>query len=500
MSRTLTNNFGMLYAIETAIGVAGTIWRHIEPNAINTFGATISTTPRNPISKRRARIKGTVTDLDSAVEFDADLTRDSFKDFIQAFTFSSFTEIGTGTAAQSEYVPTDVATDGYTVTANGDLTVGDLVFARGFTNAENNGLKPVLAASTSVLIKVAGLVLEATPPANAIVEIAGVRGAVGDLEIDSSGDLISTLLDFTTLGLTAGQSIRIGGTLAANQFSEQTDNDTNYGFARVTVIATNKLTLDKKRATFITDDGATFLVDIFFGQFCRDVSVDHDDFLEQSHTFEGAYEDLASVGNPMYEYAKGNYCNTMQLNMPLSDKASVTFGFIGTDTDVPVAAGDRKSGASTAIAVAEDDAYNTSSDFGRLRITQYDETGLTTDFKDVTVTISNGVTAEKVLNVLGAKFMNYGAFEVDLETTLLFTDADVVNAIRENTVVMMDFALRNDDGGFLIDIPSMTLGNGAKEFTENESIKIAISGEAIEDDLFNTSLATSMFPFLPENA
>lgn len=89
MGRILTNNTSLSYSIETALGVAGTSWSLLEPNEISTFGTEITTVARDPISKNRQRRKGTVVDLDSAVEFDHDLTLSAFDDFVEGFLFAS---------------------------------------------------------------------------------------------------------------------------------------------------------------------------------------------------------------------------------------------------------------------------------------------------------------------------------------------------------------------------------------------------------------------------
>src|SRR3546814_16914248 len=62
--------------------------------------------------------------------------------------------------------------------------------------------------------------------------------------VDADGNLISTALDFTTLGIAVGQVIHVGGIDVANQFFETE----NTGFARVRIVAANKLTLDKRRS------------------------------------------------------------------------------------------------------------------------------------------------------------------------------------------------------------------------------------------------------------
>lgn len=492
MGRTLTNNFSLAYTIETALGVAGTTWFLLEPNSISTFGATITTVARNPISKSRQRKKGSVTDLDSAVEIEEDLTMSSLTDFIEGFLFS------TAVNADMVFTPTGVTGTGYTVPAltaaqANKLETTTLVYARGFTDPVNNGLKLLDAdiAPSATEITTATTNVE-TPPANAELELCGARAATSDLAITVSAGvatLTSTLLDFTTLGLTVGQFIHIGGLTTGEQFSA------GAGYARITVLAANSITADKLDSTLATDPGTGDTVDILFGRFIRNVDVDNAEFLERSFQFEGAFEDLGTGPVPEYEYAKGNYCNSMTFNLPLTDKATVTFGFIGTDTDVPTTT--QKSGASSATTPNKTGAFNTSADIARLRITQVDETGLTTDFKSMAMTINNNVSPEKVLGTLGAKFINTGNFEIDLESQLLFSEGDVVDAIRNNTTLTMDFTVNNDDGAIYFDIPSMTLGGGNKDFPVDESILINTTGLAFQDATLSTSIGASLFPVVP---
>lgn len=486
MARTLTNSLGISYVIETTLGTPATTgWKKIEPNAVNTFGSVITTTSRNPISTDRQRRKGVSTDLDSSVEIDADLTIDHFVDFIESFMFSSF-------QGGAVFTPTAVTSTAYTVPAAGDLTEGALVYARGFTTSANNGLKRVTAASTTTAIKIdGGLTAEASPPANVKVEVAGVRGATGDLEIDASGDLISTVLDFTTLDLNVGQQIWVGGDAAAQTFAVAA----NRGYARIESIAANKIELNKTSSTFAIDNGASKDIDIFFGRWVRNVAVDDGDYLEQSIQFEGAYVDLDSVGTDEYAYAKGNYANTVTLELPLTDIAKMSFGFVGTDTEPPSTS--RATGASSAGTPLRTSPFNTTADIARLRIQEVDETGLTTDFKFMNMTINNNATPEKVISEFGAKYINTGTFELDIETQIVFTDSDIVSAVRDNTTVTMDFALRNEDGAIAFDIPSVVLTGDQQEFPVNESVLITTTAQAFKDATLDYSMSISLFPYVP---
>lgn len=503
MGRVLTNNTSLSYSIESALGVAGTDWRVLEPNDIDAFGTEITTVARDPISRNRQRRKGTVTDLDSAVEFSHDLTLSGFSDFIEGFVFS------VARNKDLEFTGSEAGATGFTVPALSasqadrlHFTPGgpiSIMFARGYINSNNNGLKLLAAApaSTDTELEVAGLAAE-TPPPNAILELAGVRAEEGDLAVTVSGTQATLTsgnngsinpIDFTELGLSVGQFIHIGGVATANQFP------TSVGFGRIRSIATGEVLLDKLSSTLVSAAGTGVTVDLLFGQFVRNVPVDHPDFLERSFQFELASPNLMSGGATGYEYSIGNFCDALQFELPLTNKATMAVGFIGTDTEVPTAS--RKAGASAALDPVKTGAFNTSADIARLRVIDTDEEGLTTDFKSLEITLNNNVSPEKVLGQLGARYMNTGNFEVDLEAEILFTEPAVVEAIRTNQTVSMDFSIRNDDGAIYVDIPSMTLGGGDREMPRNESVMMNLTGEAFGDPVLGTSLSVSTFPVLP---
>ena len=512
MSRVLTNNTALIYTIETGLGIAGTTWFDVERNVLNSFGATIETVAREPISPQRQRRKGTVVDLNSGLEFETDLTVSAFRDFVEGFVFvtginTDVTEIATTEAATTldEY-----SVAALTVAQADKMEVDTLIYVTGFTDAANNGLKIVdadIASAATKITVVENLVDEVT---DAVLSFAGHQFAAADVvswawdagALQGTLTLTGVVAELQALGLTVGQRVHVGSPDGSggvtNAFEDAAPHDI-FGYARVRSFSgADDIVFDKVDATLQTTDAAiATAVDLLFGEFIRNVPVDDSEFLERTFQFEAEFPDLASVGNSEFQYAKGNLCNTLAFTLPLTDKAGLTIGFLGTDTDDPVVAGSRKSGASTATAPDKTEAYNTSSDIATLRITDTDETGLSTDFKSLTLTLSNNVSPEKVLGQLGAKFMNYGNFNVDIEAQLLFTDANVVDRIRANATVTMDFVVENSDGAIHVDIPSMTMGGGGRDFPVNESVLINVSGQAFVDSTFNTSIGISIFPVVP---
>lgn len=489
MARTITNETNWAYALEASPGVlpGSPTWFNIEPNSIGDFGATIQAVRRSPISKNRQKQKGSVVDLDAVVNYDADLTMSALEDFAEGFVFADRTI--------NFFRPTAVTSTAFTVASGGALPANTLVYSRAFDTDGNNGLKVVDTGSTGTSIEiVGGLTAEASPPNNATVEVVGYRTAVGDLDVSVSGSVVtltSTALDFADLNATVGQMIYIGGEDSSNRFT----NAANRGMARVVSIDTNALVIDKTENTWVTEANTTQTVDIYVGSFIRNVDVDAADFAVKSFQFEAAYTDLGGAGTDEYEYAKGQFCNEMRFSLPAADKATVTFGFVGLDAEPPTTT--RATNAASALDPVKVELFNTSADIARLRIAQLDETGLSTDFKSLNFTIRNNVTPEKVVGTLGGKYMNYGNFEVMIEAELLFTESAIATAVRNNTTVAMDFVLKNGDGGFAVDVPAMTLGDGAKSFPVNESVLINTTSEAHQDDTLGTSIGLTVFGFIP---
>ncbi len=498
MARSLTNNLGMAVAIEASIGVlpATPLWVDLEPNSVGSYGPEVTTVPRNPISNTRQAQKGSVTDKDSSVEWEGDLTKHHALTFMEGFIFASRQNaaIIARVQAGSDYedLAAVAATDNFTHSAlSAALVTGSLIKTRGFANAANNGLFAVKTGGTTTsTLTVAGALVDETPTiaSGARMDMCGFRFT--DLVwTDATKTLSSVLITETTIGLSPGQQIKVG--------AGGLDFANGVITARVVSVALGAIVLDK-----IENVGAGTLdgggdetgtaVDLLYGPFVKNTAVSDALFLEQSFQFELKYADLDSVGTDEYEYAIGNLCNEVALNMPGQDKATMAFSFIGTDSDAITTT--RKGNSANRVVALQKAAFNTAASFARLNLWTTAEVDLATCFKSLTLTITNEVSPEKCLGTLGALFMNTGNLKVSLEAELLFTDSALAAAIVDNDTVTFDFLLSNDDGAFALDLPSLTLGGGAKSFPVNESIKISVTGTTFADAVLDTSIGFTEFP------
>lgn len=527
MSRVLTNNCGLQYAIESSTGTlpGSPAWRLLEPNSFGAYGASITPTERRPISKQRGRRKGTVTKLESSVEFDADVTLDAFTDFADGFVFAEFANKEFDLRGTGGVVPPVVATSTtFTIAAASTLLAGkvqfsstqysSLIWAKGYTNAANNGLHVLTAdlAATGTTVTCGGSSLVAeTPPTNASLQVCGVR-VLNDADITltvsgSTATLVSAaaITNFATLGWFPGMFIHVGSVNASTgvvQNALGAGGTVSYGYARITSISGATVNLDKLSSTLSTATGAAGLSqDILFGRYLRNVDVtdDADDerYLERTYQFEVLYPDLGGVGTDQYEYAIGNFANELTMNLPLAEKATATWGFVGTTSDAIT--GTRKTNASSAVVPLRTTAINTASNIVSLT-TSLISAASDVCFKSLTFTLNNNVTPEECLGVLGASYVNTGLFEVNLEGQMLFTSAAITNAIRNNTTTTFLAIVRNEDGAIALDIPSLTFGGGEREFPVDASVLVNITGLAFNDPsgtIPNVSLGISVFAVVP---
>lgn len=521
MPKVSSNNISLAFTVEPSLGVAGSEWFLLEPNDNPTLGDTVVTTARNPISRDRQRRKGLVTDLDNATNIAQDLTVSAFRDFVEGFMFAKGVNRDVSQQASDAAIDGGASEDSFSIAAltadqSAKFNVSSLLWVSGFSVAQNNGLFEIAiaAAPGDSALSVPTGSLTAETGQEGLISFAGYRVPAGVNPtwswdaVASRGTLAATGLgtQLQTLGLTKGQLVHIGSALTTQDmtvsraFTNVMANDI-YGYGRVMDIQADFIILDKVSDTLKFSDltAPAAEVDILFGEFYRNVPVGDPDYLEQSFQFELESPDLLGPGLSGFEYTKGSYCSQITFNIPLTNKSDLSYAFIGLSTDLPVGVADRKSGADTAATPKLTTGFSSSVDVARLRVQNVDDSGLTTDFKNVTFTLNNNVSGEKVIANLGAKFLNLGNLEVGLDTQLIFTNAEVIKAIKNNETVTMDFIMKNDEGVIAVDIPSMTLGGGGREYPENESVLLNVTSEAFKDKTLGTSVGISVLPsYIPD--
>lgn len=502
-----SNATGLRYAEELGASIGllsgSEVWNPLEPNAYDAFGGEITTVARNPINDSRQRLKGVTTDLDASGGFNSDLTQTNMEDILQGFFFADLEPKG-------EEVPTQATatTDLFDVASTTGFVVGAIIFVTGFVNAANNGIHIVTAIVADTTIEVLGstLVTE-TPPAGANIVVVGQEGTAGDIDVTAGANypvLDTVALDWTTLGLLPGEWIFIGGDLAAEAFT----NATNNGFARIHTIAATALTLSKASGAMITEASTTETIRVFFGRVLRNQPLAANITRRTYHLERtlGAPDD-ALPAEIHAEYLEGAVPNEITFNMNTADKITADLSFVAIDhttIDGPTAL---KAGTRPALVSGE--AYNTTSDFTRLRMQVVSATdefpaALFAFLTDFTVGINNNNTPAKAISVLGAFEVTAGQFTVEGAATAYFSNVSAIASIRNNADVTMDYVVvkgaAGAKSGIAVDIPLISLGDGRLNVEADAPITIPLSTAAAKDPTFAHTLMMVFFDFLPDAA
>lgn len=506
------NDIDVSYAEESSIKVLpGTPdWYGIQPNTITDFGGNVTKTPREFFTSDRQRRKGQTTDLDSAGSINHDLVQEGLQRLLQGFFFADLrykSETGgmgdagviTGVGASNDYTrgTGSFVTDGY--------KVGDLIFASGFDNSANNGLKTVLTVAALALTVSETLVAETSSGTPKISQV-GFEFTTGDLDVDASGDLpilTTTAKDCTEFGLVPGEYLYIGGDAAGNQFA----NAANSGFARVRSVTTNAITLDKTEDTFVTEANTTSDMHIFFGRVLKNET--GTDIVRRTYNVErtlGAPDD-ASPSQIQSEYLTGAVPSELTFNIPMAALAKLDMSWMALDHEQRTGVQGVKSGNRNAA--VEEEAYNTSNNVPRIKIAVVDNTdsaptALFAFAEELTVVVNNNISPDKAVGVLGGFDATHGKFEVSGNITAYFADVTAVQAVRNNSDVTLEIHLVRENFGMSIDIPLVSLGDGRLTIEQNEAIKLpltqdAATGANIDPGLDHTVLMV-FWDYLPDAA
>jgi hypothetical protein len=267
-----TNATGLRLAEETSIGVlpATPSWLPFQPNSYGDTGSEVETVASEPINPDRMEDKGTAVRKSVTAAFQTDYRRREQWRLLQGFCFADFIEkSGNYGQADTEDVTATVTANTFDDVGSGlDALwqVGNLCLSEGFLNSANNGLSRVTAVGVADEITVTGLTLatETGPSGDAGGENGarlwnvGVEGVADDLEIDASGSrpILRSAggIDWTTMGLTVGEWVSIGGDTSGAGGNQFPGNATNNTQARIYSISATDLTLDATDATMVTEN------------------------------------------------------------------------------------------------------------------------------------------------------------------------------------------------------------------------------------------------------
>ena len=457
-------------------------WYEVEVNSFADTGTQITTTARSYFNPKRVEGKPRVTKEEARAGWQSDVTDDQFPRFARGFLYS---DDGTGVPSGSkpdthsifrdkpvpvtELTTTDITvanTTGAAALVTRPFREGDIVKILDRNRGPNDNRVAVLASGTNATTLVA--------PANSFVaqdsNLGGVRvvcvghrlednktaavetGGIATLTLTSP----ATTRNFTALGLSAGETIFIGGDVAANRFTAAVN-----GFATIQSVSANELRFSSTTFTPADESAASGkLIDIYFGSYIVNGSTKRTWQMERTLGHDGGtppkYQSEVITGclpnEATINFQPDSFVNADLTFMPLiAGEKSFTDTLCHEETGVNVQKRRNLGGYAAQI-----DVYS-----ARIRrLSGGDQ--LFKWVESANITLNNNVTGTTALGVRGYIAQNARKFMATGTLTILFQNIGSIEAIRKNETCYFNMITLAEDSRHAVvyDIPQLTLSGG----------------------------------------
>lgn len=366
------------------------------------------------------------------------------------------------TVVTSDVEISDVAATALTVPSGGTaFKTGHLTLISGMTTAVNNKLARVVSSTaTAITYGAATFTAQAVVNVGTTVRVVGFEGAASDIVATITGGnaLTSTALDFTTMGLAAGDWLRIGDGSAGNSFATSGVN----GWARVSAVAANRLSFDVVPAGFVADAGTGKTIRAFFGDRLRNGSS------KVASTFERQFQDHSPVS---YEYETGAFCDTLTIAMATKSIIKVDRTY---KAGVVSITGTRAAGA-TDIAAPTNDVMNTSSNVGDLAINGTTIAGpnFVTSYS---IAMNNNLDYQDAIGSIGAAGVRNGEYNVSGDLAMYFGSLLYYQYVINNTAFGLNSRVTDGSANkqtYVFDTPAVEFASGEPQVDgKNQSVML----------------------------
>lgn len=386
----------------------------------------------------------------------------------------------TAIAATSITLAATSVLSGSTINSTGTAFVtGHLIRLSGV--AAGNGLYRV-SGSAATSITITGGPTDPAPAATARVKVVGFEGAAGDITATNAGGpaLLSTALNFTTLGLMVGQWVKIGGG-GAFSFDTAAIN----GYARISAIAAARLSFDVTQGVFAVDAAAGKTIRVFFGDTIRN------GISQFTYRIEKEYQLAAGT---RYSYGSGQQPSAFTLTAETRGVITSTLTWMGADLSQPSATRDAGATTETISANSVLDASNSVPmimEAGAIM-------GAPNYVSGFAFTLDNGLRARNAIGSAGAIGLGLGRANMTGTLTTYFGDETLLAKLRNGTASGATIALRDaaNNCAEVWDIPRLKYTSGFPEVPGIDTdLTTALGFQALRDIANNRDYTVMLSKF-----
>lgn len=433
-----------------------------------------------------------------------------------AATAVDIIDTGTGALTMTSSAQVSGTDDSFTINSVPDsVFTGTILLAKGYSSSANNGLKDVVSTTASEIIVAQALENEAQPPVGASLKVVGHTFAASDVELEvqesspgvtSGFRLVVTAGSFLEYNLVPGSWIYIGGD-DAGSFFEDSGSLRMGGYARIALdgVSSDGKTVTFDKATFTPEDdaGTGVSLKVYFSDVIKNED-DPDLIVRFSSVMERTLGKDAD--GTQSEYLTGSVASEMTWNSPLANLVNFDMSYICQTAglrkgiDGPLA----RRVDNTVVRALGEDAFNTTSNVYRLRMSAIDPDLMSPSpffarVTEWTATINNNISSAKAQGVLGGFDTTVGNFDVDAEVTAYFSSVEVIHAVKCNWDVTFDAIYAKANAGVYLDLPLVSLGGGRLDIEQDAAIMVPLQSAAAESAFGHTALV-GWFSYLPNAA
>jgi len=485
-----TNRTKLSKVRESSFGVVPTspAFKEVR-NTSSSLNANPQTVASNEIRSDRQLSDLILVGLQASGDVPGELSFKAFDDDIEEALQSTWVTTPYIEVLTSDTEISDVGTAVLTVASalGTPFKTGMLALISGMTTTANNKLARVLSStSTSITFTAATFTAQPVVNVGGAVRVVGFEGVAADIAatVTSGNALTSTLLDFTTLGLTVGDWIKIGDGAAGNSFATAALN----GWARISAITATRLSFDIVPTGWTADAGTGKTIRAFFGDSLRNGST------KRSVTFERQYLDHSPAS---YETFRGMTLNQMTMAFAAQAVVAVTRSYIGKDASISTT---RASGATDTVAPSYE-VMNTSSDVADLLL---DGTSITGPnfVMSATLSINNNLRAQNAIGSLGPVGTGNGEFNCSLSAfSSYFGDKTLYDRLLANTDFGFTARVQSPSTNketYLFDLPRLEMQTGSPQVSgKNADVMLEGTAQALRHATLGYTICTNRYWYLP---
>ena len=467
-----TNYIRITRILESVLGVTPTSGK---PTELRVTGQSLNYnaqyTRSEEIRQDRMTSDTILTDAEANGAIPVEMSFGNADDLLEAVLFNSFQNLPVivNSAADTEITGITDADDTFTVASGGTVfKAGHLVRSSGFTDPANNLVFKVASSTgTTVVGATLSLADEPAPPEGASLRVVGFQGSAGDIVAAVGPNrLLSTTLDFTTLGILPGHWLKIGGAGTGNRFGTAQLN----GWVRVKSVSANVIVLDRVPTddlgnTWAADTGATKTIKVWFGDFLKNGKV------RKSFSFQREHTDIGQF----FQF-RGMTVNTFALSLATGQILRGEFNYMGMGSNRDSVT--MMPGGGDVIAAPEGDVMNSVRDV----VSIMEGGGNPGTLQSMTLNLGNNLRGQKGIGKLGNAGIGVGDFDSTIEFTAYFENGSLYDKWLNSVETSLSFITVQDGQGYIYDAPRVKVENCVVQAGQrNQDCTLQVTARALRD-------------------